>query len=113
MNEDGVPMVLRGLIKRWLAYLLWHDVPTALRGLIPLAVRWGIGDDYERTESVKTASTAELRALVQAIDRSDPLVWDEWLIGPAASSPDPSAEYLAFTCLLMAVDQARLELARR
>jgi len=88
-------------------------VPVALRGLIPLAEHWGIGDDYERTESIKAASTEELRALVDAIDVPDPSVFEAWLAGPSALSPGPSDEYLAFTCLLMAADQARLELTRR
>ena len=89
-------------------------VPAPLRELVPLAERWDIGDDYDRTMAVREAPTDELRRLVASIDSSnDGQAWETWLAGPEASSPTPSPECLAFTNLLMATDEARLELRER
>jgi hypothetical protein len=52
---------------------------------------------------------AELTALVGTIDAADDAALEAYLAGPESFSPHPSAEYLAFTCLVMAYDQARLE----
>jgi hypothetical protein len=89
-------------------------VPAPLRELIPLAERWDIGDDYDRGVAVRQAPTGELRCLVTSIDASnDDQAWETWLGGPESFSPAPSPEYLAFTHLLMATDEARLELRER
>jgi hypothetical protein len=42
-------------------------VPTDLRHLLPLAERWGIGDDVERNQKVSRATAAEREELRNAI----------------------------------------------
>ncbi len=43
------------------------NVPSALRHLVPLAQRWGIGDDVERYEYAMQASAAERATLREAV----------------------------------------------
>jgi len=43
-------------------------LPAALICLIPMAEKWGIGDDYERESKVRSTSTEELLELVHCID---------------------------------------------
>ncbi len=43
------------------------DVPPNLRHLIPLAERWGIGDDVDRFEFIERTTAADRQALVKAI----------------------------------------------
>jgi hypothetical protein len=90
-----------------------EEAPEAVRELHALAERWGISDDGYRAHAARDASTADLESLIAAIDDSDYAALEEWLAGPAADDPSPSDEYIAFTCLVMACDQARLELERR
>ena len=86
------------------------QVPEPLRYLIPLAERWGIGDDFERVAAVKAASDAERAALVAAVDDAPEGLWN-WLVGPE-SFGTPSQEYVAMTDLTQAADLARLLLNR-
>ncbi len=44
-----------------------EGVPVNLRQLIPLAEKWGIGDDVERGEFIEAASAEERQALLKAI----------------------------------------------
>ena len=74
---------------------------------MPLAKRWGIGDDYEREEAVRTASPEERDALVAAIDGAPDELWD-WLAGGESFSAAPTHEYVAVTKLTMAAELARL-----
>lgn len=90
-----------------------HNVPEPLRSLLPLAKRWDIGDDYERTRAVKAAGVVDLEFLITQIDAADDSALEQWLAGPEASSSSPTPEYPAFTSLLMAADQARLDLQRK
>lgn len=87
-------------------------MPSTLVPLLPFAEQWGIGDDFERELAVSNASRAELEVLVRCIDR----VFDEdlygWLAGEESYNTNPSAEYLALTCLTMAIDSAKLKLAK-
>ena len=87
-------------------------VPVAIVSLLPLAERWGIGDDYDREAAVASASREELERLIHSIDDVE-LELYEWLEGPEASNRMPSDEYAAFTCLTMAIDSARSELRQR
>src|SRR5688572_27037528 len=82
-------------------------VPEQFRQWIPLAEHWGIGDDLIRDDCVRKASTEQLRELSAFGDVYD-AVLTEWLAGPEAHSPRPTAEYVAFTCLGMAWDLARV-----
>ena len=81
--------------------------------LLPLAERWGVGDDYDREALVSAASDAELTTLVSAVDAVAGEDLYEWLAGPESESATPTPEYVAVTCLTMAADSARLKLARR
>jgi hypothetical protein len=42
-------------------------VPERLRPLVPLAARWGIGDDVERWEHIERSSPADREALAAAL----------------------------------------------
>jgi hypothetical protein len=42
-------------------------VPVDLRHLVPLAERWGIGDDVDRNDRVRSATAAEREELQSAI----------------------------------------------
>lgn len=97
----------------WLADLDPRQVPPAARPLLPLARRWGIGDDGYRSTAIEHADRTELEAIVQAVsdDANDEV--DRWLIGPEADAPAPSREYVAITCLIMAADHARLRLRKQ
>jgi hypothetical protein len=87
-------------------------VPTSCIPLLELAERWGIGDDHERESAVANAPREVLRQLVDAIQQMPDDNMFEWLAGPESHSADPSPEYLAFTCLTMAYDSAKLKLKR-
>ena len=82
------------------------NVPRSLQDLIPLAEEWGIGDDTVRWNLVHSADPESLRMLVESVDSSIDEI-EEWLAGSAASDPNPTREYLAFSNMLMASDEAR------
>ena len=84
-------------------------MPAAARPLIPMAERWGIGDDGYREEAVDQATPDELRKLVASLDGVED-GFSEWLEGPESFAPRPSEEYLAMTALTMAFDSARVKL---
>ncbi len=87
-------------------------VPAICVHLIPLAERWGIGDDFDREMNVGSATPEELQALVDAVmELPDDGMFD-WLAGPESHSEKPTPEYLAFTCLTMAYDSARVKLKK-
>ena len=88
-------------------------VPEALTHLIPLAEKWGIGDDFEREEQLSDASPSDLQVLVDAIQALPDEGLNEWLGGPESHSVAPTPEYLAFTCMTMAYDSARVKLKKR
>jgi hypothetical protein len=86
-----------------------ETVPPEVGYLLPLAERWGIGDDFEREAAVRDASRSDLVALVHAADDAPDALWD-WLAGAESHSAHPSPEYLAVTCMTMAADAARVKL---
>ena len=87
-----------------------ENVSPALAYLLKMAQRWGIADGYMREEAVRRATLDELQNLIHCIDT----VTDEelfgWLAGPASYNPNLSAEYVALTCLTMAIDSAKAKL---
>jgi hypothetical protein len=83
------------------------NVPEKIRQWIPLAERWGIGDDLIREDCVRKATPEELEKLL-SFQNIDGTVLDEWLTGAESHSSKPTEEYLAFTCLSMAYDLARV-----
>lgn len=90
------------------------NVPVQLLGLITLAERWGIPDDVYRTDAVELATVEQLGVLAGCFgdaDQSEAL--SDWLTGPQSTSPSPSREYIAFTCLTMAMDHARVRLEKQ
>lgn len=87
-------------------------VPPALAHLVLLAAEWDIGDDFERSEAVRAAPVEHLRALARSVDAvEDPDLY-EWLAGEESFRPDPSPEYIAFSNMALALDEARLRLRR-
>ena len=89
-----------------------NNVPGALVPLLPIAAKWGIGDDLERAEAVQNASRAELEELVRSIDCINDKDLYGWLEGSESYSERPTREYLAITCLTMAIDLAKSKLRR-
>lgn len=57
-----------------------------------------------REDRIAKAAPEELAALT-AINRYEDEL-DDWLAGPEADSPAPSAEYIAFSAMRMAADGA-------
>ena len=88
------------------------SVPERFRRWIPLAERWGIGDDVLRESCVSHASPEELTELL-SFARDMDAVYDEWLAGPDSFSTSPTAEYIAFSCLAMAWDLAHLRQSKQ
>jgi hypothetical protein len=86
-------------------------VPEELRCWIPLAERWGIGDDLIREDCIEKATAEELRELLEW--QPDDGTLDAWLTGPESSGARVSEEYVAFTCLVMAYDSARITAKKR
>lgn len=89
------------------------NVPSELSPLLPWAERWGIGDDGAREEAVDEAPLEDLEALAHCLDSVPDDVLVGWLAGPESENPHPTLEYLAITCLTMAVHSARAYLKRR
>ncbi len=87
-------------------------IPRSCVPLLELAELWGIGDDFERESAVSKAPREALQQLIDAIQQMPDDELFEWLAGPESHSTTPSPEYLAFTCLTMAYDSARLKLKR-
>ena len=88
------------------------NVPKALAPLLPMAEKWGIGDDFEREDTISRASRQELEMLIHCIDSISDEDLYGWLAGPESFSRKPSEEYLAVTCLTMAIDSAKLKLPK-
>lgn len=82
------------------------NVPPTLRGLLRHAEKWGVGDDYERDTIVEAATAQERSELIHCIDPYKKELF-EWLTGPEAASATPTAEYVAYTNLTLAIDYAK------
>lgn len=87
-------------------------LPAGIADLIPIAERWGIADDIERSRAIDGADRRELEELVHCLDQIDTRELEEWLIGLESFREQPSQEYVAITCLTMAIEQARLRLRK-
>jgi len=88
------------------------NVPSLLASILPMAEKWGIGDDFEREAAINNASRLELESLVHCIDDVSDADLYGWLSGLESFNPNPSQEYLAITCLTMAIDSAKLKLQK-
>lgn len=60
--------------------------------LLPLAERWGMGDDFEREAAVSAASEDDLASLVSAVDAVPEADLYGWLAGPESHSQSPTPE---------------------
>jgi hypothetical protein len=85
--------------------LVADRAPLSVRYLMPLAERWGIGDDVERNLAVENASEAERSELIEQVAVAPDEVWS-WL-GDSDEGEARTPEYVAFTCLTIAADAAR------
>lgn len=86
-------------------------VPVELRGLIPYAEAWGEGDDLIRAELIEQANYQSLQDLVAALEQFDREILSVWLAGPQADVPsEMTAEYLAFSALRLAYEEAKVRL---
>lgn len=81
-------------------------VPPAVRAWIPLAEKYGIGDDFYREEVLVKLDLGERTELVRFLEESPDELWD-WLAGPESHEPKPSPEYLTFSCLALAAESAK------
>jgi hypothetical protein len=77
-------------------------VPEDLRDLVPLARKWGIGDDVERAKLIESASAEELQALQEAVSPKSARI-AEWLDSFPQNAL--SNEAAAFMYLLEVVDE--------
>jgi hypothetical protein len=89
------------------------NMPPALVSLIPMAEKWGIGDDGYREHALELASADELGAIVHCIDGISDEDFYGWLAGPEARNPHPSVEYLTMSCLALAIDSATVMLQQK
>ena len=108
-SDEGTACAWCGV---WLADLDPDRVPDAVRPLLSLARRWGISDDVQRANAVRTASRAELASMVDVVEGTSGPDLDAWLIGPEANADSPSPEYVAVSALTMAANHAGVHLER-
>ena len=88
------------------------SIPPTLISLVPMAEKWGMGDDIEREQTLNCASADELNSLVHCIDGISDDDFYGWLAGPESRNPRPSPEYLALSCLALAIDSATAKLKK-
>lgn len=87
-------------------------VPLEVRSLIPMAEKYGIGDDFYREEVIQGLDNGELSELARCLDiEGDAL--DRWLCGEEMRKPVPSQEYCTMTNLVMAQQSASVKLKKR
>jgi hypothetical protein len=90
------------------------NVPIEIAPLLPMAEKWGIGDDIYRQEAINNATVEELNEILLCLD--DEAIDDdflfEWLAGPESYNNSLSDEYLALTALTMAYDAAKIRLKK-
>ena len=80
------------------------NVPEDLRHLVPLAERWGIGDDVDRNAAVDRATPAERQELEQAIAPSDARI-TAWL--DSFRQQPMTDEAAAFMYMQLALEEMR------
>lgn len=83
------------------------SVPSSARGLVTLAARWGITDDYRRCEALQGATRSELEELVDRVDNAGSDFYD-WLEGDESYSDIPSEGYVVMSALALAADYANV-----
>lgn len=83
-----------------------NNVPIDLRDLIPLAEKWGIGDDIIRSEFQNEATDAEKLELKTILDKRL-LRINEWL-DSFGNGKDMTEEAGAFMYMLLGLDEMAL-----
>ena len=86
-----------------------ENVPESLVPLLGIAEKWGIADDFDRDSAIADASRGELEKLIHSIDNISDEELYGWLSGEESFNPRPTPEYLAFSCLTMSIDLARVK----
>ena len=81
-----------------------NNVPEDLRHLVPLAERWGIGDDVDRNAAVDRATAADRSALEGAIAPSDARI-TAWL--DSFRQQPMTEEAAAFMYMQLALEEMR------
>ena len=81
-----------------------NNVPEDLRHLVPLAERWGIGDDVERNAAVDRATAADRAELEGAIAPSDARI-TAWL--DSFRQQPMTDEAAAFMYMQLALEEMR------
>ena len=89
-----------------------EKVPPPFRHLIPLAEKYGVSDDCYRIDLIDSLDTEELEECAAFLDSYDSVL-EDWLAGPEADGPTFTTEYISFTVLGMAADQANARLNRK
>jgi len=87
-----------------------EKVPAALINFIELAEKFGISDDGYRDEVIFGLDRNELADFLKEFQSMAWIELENWLAGPEAESKNPTPEYIAFSCLTMAYDMARVRL---
>jgi hypothetical protein len=86
-----------------------EKVPRELRDLLPLAARWGIGDDAIRSDAARLITERDKTALVSALSGRLGVI-DRWLDSfPEGTMSDETAAFMYLTEL---VDELELEIPR-
>ncbi len=83
------------------------EVPADLRDLIPLARKWGIGDDAVRGDATETATVRDREELVKALSGRLGRI-DQWLASFAQGAMTGEVE--AFMYLTEAVEELELDI---
>ncbi|MEO8612547.1 MAG: hypothetical protein ABI690_31915 [Chloroflexota bacterium] len=83
-----------------------EKIPPEIRPFIPYAEKYGDEDVGIRKGLVETATVEELHELAAIWEFCIGLISD-WLAKPEARAESTTDEYIAFTCLILAVDRAR------
>ena len=89
-----------------------ENIPISLHHLIPLAEKWGIGDDGDRDTMVHDSNNNELVELTNSITDSDADALDKWFCSPEMLAK-PTEEYLKFSNFFMAFEYAQSILKNR
>ena len=90
-----------------------NNLPPEFSSIIGWAEKWGVGDDVDREMAIENATTEELNTLSHCLDNIDDYQLVEWLNGDETKKKPLSEEYVAVTCLTMAVQSAKSVLKRR
>jgi len=94
-------------------HLSAEKVPSKLESILSYAERWGIQDDIDRETAIEEATQEELADVASCLDSTDDGILVEWLTGLESRKLPLTKEYVAITCLTMAVQSAKAEMKRR